>query len=292
MPLDKQQQQQADRIFDEIIYSKLTEDLTPSQKPFGYVLGGQPGAGKSRLTQILRQRFDNNMLVINGDDFRRFHPDFVSLYEQHGADASRYTGEFAGYITEKAIQRASGEQYHLIIEGTFRTSHAPLNTLLGLQEKGYQTGVAIITTPAETSWASVNERYEKQLAVGEAARMTPRSHHDLVIDNLAANADAVYREGGVTEFLVYTRERQIFSSRDSTSSPGNLINNELNRLNTNVLSPEHAKLMSMYTARLRELRPDMPFAEQEESILSFRKGLLERQKHHDKTTDKEPDFEP
>ena len=293
MPLSDDERQQADIIFAREIYPALKWGLTSSSMPFAYVLGGQPGAGKNRLTQILQRSSGGNMMVINGDDFRRHHPDAERLYARHGADAARYTADFAGYITEKAIREASEDGYNLIIEGTFRTARVPLNTLYDLQGKGYRTGVAIMAVPAEISWASVIERYEKQLAVGEAARMTPRSHHDRVVDRLAANANTVYRECKLEDFLVYSREHKLYDSRTQRGLPGEYINAELNRLSLNVLSLGNAKLMDEFTSRLQE-NPKMPFAEQEARILAFRQSLLDRQiSGQAKTTEKKHnrDFE-
>lgn len=269
---------QADRIFDKEIYPLLIIGKTPEENPMAYVLGGQPGAGKSNLTKFLQnEKLHNNAVVINGDDFRRFHPESSTLYKQYGIDASLFTGEFASYITEKAINRASNEQYHLIIEGTFRTSETPLRTLNDLQNKGYRTSVAIMTIPAEISWASVNERYEKQLAVNEEGRMTPRSHHDLVVDKLADNANTVFQEGNLEEFLVFNRDQKLFDSNIHRGLPGNLINQELNRLNESVLTPEnlqHIEAFKKYVAQNNAL----DFQQKEKLILQVRETFLNEQK--------------
>lgn len=287
MSLNEQQRQQADQIFNNDIYPHLIKDTKQENSPSAYILGGQPGAGKSMLTEFLRvNKLDNNSIVINGDDFRRFHPEASALYEQYGADASRYTGEFASYITEKAIARASEERYNLIIEGTFRTAEIPLQTLNRLQNKGYRTGVAIITIPAETSWASVNERYQEQLAAGLEARMTPRSHHDLVVDRLAKNAETVYRQGNVNEFLVFNREKMLFDSNIHSESPQPIINNELNRLSESVLSPENFQALESFKETLNE-KDGLTLAQKEQFILQVRNVYLDEQKSHNRNVNSE-----
>lgn len=286
MTLDKNLLLHADEIFKEFIYDDLRKKITINKNPFVYILGGQPGAGKSMLTKLLLNNFSDNAMVINADDFRKFHPQASELYTRYGEDASRFTGEFSGYITEKAINQASNDGYSLIIEGTFRTAEIPLRTLQGLQEKGYRTGVAIITTAAEKSWQSVNQRYEKQLEKSLQARMTPRSHHDLVIDNLAKNADTVYQDGNVYEFLVFNREEKLFDSKQNNDLPGKYINEELNSIKLNVLSNENEKIMRIFKERLQEMRPDMPFSAKEETILKFREQLLDLQIKNKKSLNK------
>ena len=212
-----------EQIFRHIIYPQLSITAEPTNTPIGYVLGGQPGAGKNHLTQVLLSQLNHNAMVINGDDFRSFHPNFAALYEKYGVDTPHHTAAFAGKITEMAIAKASSEGFNLIIEGTFRTAEVPLNTLRQLQARGYQTGVAIMAVHPEISWQGVNERFEKQKNNGIAARMTPREHHDLVVKNLATNADTVFHQGNTNRFLVFTRENCVFDSRTSHGLPSDII---------------------------------------------------------------------
>ena len=51
------------KIYD-FIKSKLILDKEKNNKPFVYVLGGQPGAGKSTLTSKIEEKVNNNIIVI------------------------------------------------------------------------------------------------------------------------------------------------------------------------------------------------------------------------------------
>lgn len=46
--------------------------LSSQEQPIGVLLGGQPGAGKSYATMEIKERLKNNVLVINGDEFRSY----------------------------------------------------------------------------------------------------------------------------------------------------------------------------------------------------------------------------
>ena len=39
----------------------------PAENPQGYVLGGQPGSGKSRLQKIASSEVGGNLIIANGD---------------------------------------------------------------------------------------------------------------------------------------------------------------------------------------------------------------------------------
>lgn len=99
--------------------------IKPMKNPYGILLGGQPGAGKSFGTQKIQEKFKDNILVINGDEFRKLHPQYNELYKKHGKDASKYTGEFAGIMVHLMRERAIKERFNIVIEGTFRTTDTP-----------------------------------------------------------------------------------------------------------------------------------------------------------------------
>lgn len=179
---------------------------TPQQNPKGFVLGGQPGAGKSILIEKIKKELNSNVIVINGDDYRKYHPDYTKFQAQGTKDSAPKTQEFAGKMTEAIFQKAILNKYNLIIEGTFRTAQVPINTLKTLKENGYNTNVMIQICTKEISWDSCLERYEKMLKINPSeARYTPKEHHDLVIQNLAKNIKEVQNSDLVDRLQIFTR---------------------------------------------------------------------------------------
>ena len=71
-------------------YSKIlsiASNLTsPSYKPQAYILGGQPGSGKTNLHRKILIMHSTNVFLINGDDFRKYHPNFSKI-QQRNADS-------------------------------------------------------------------------------------------------------------------------------------------------------------------------------------------------------------
>jgi hypothetical protein len=239
-----------------LIFRHLWNDLiseqqvSPVKSPKGFVLGGQPGAGKSNLVGIIRQELNRNVLIINGDEFRRYHPNFDGIQEQYGIDSPKHTAAFSGHMTERVIEKALREGYNISVEGTFRTTETPMRTLEKMREHGYETAVYIQTAPLEVSWQSTLERYHAMELLGETPRATPKEHHDLVVKLLPQNADAVFLSGKADVFKVYSREGLIFDSRvQFQEMPSVAIDHELHRntrrlriLETNL--QEHAHLLS------------------------------------------------
>ena len=59
-----------------------------------FVLGGQPGAGKAELIKQILVTFGDNFVVINGDEFRKMHPNFNELKIKYRKDYPKYTADF------------------------------------------------------------------------------------------------------------------------------------------------------------------------------------------------------
>ena len=279
-----------------LIFRHLWNDLiseqqvSPVKSPKGFVLGGQPGAGKSNLVGIIRQELNRNVLIINGDEFRRYHPNFDGIQEQYGIDSPKHTAAFSGHMTERVIEKALREGYNISVEGTFRTTETPMRTLEKMREHGYETAVFIQTAPSEVSWQSTLERYQVMELLGETPRATPKEHHDLVVKLLPQNADNVFLSGKADVFKVYSREGLIFDSRvQFQEMPSVAIDHELHRntrrlriLETNL--QEHAHLLSntqkQVIAGAEELISKLPPSFQIQAKINlYDKQLQQLEKH-------------
>ena len=211
------------------IVGDLTLGLSPSDQPTAYLLGGQSGAGKSIISRRLAKQYQGNIILINADEFRKFHPNFGKLNELYGKDAVLYTQEFSGRMTELIIEKLSSLHYNLMIEGTLRTIDVPLNTQSALSKKGYQVELLVMAVKPWLSYVCTVLRYEKMLAKGAAARATPKVHHDYITRNIAKNLSALYKSGRFVNIMIYDRRRSCLYDQKKTpkKDPGTVLHNAL-----------------------------------------------------------------
>ena len=87
----------------------------PVTQPYAYLLGGQSGADKSTLHKVLDEHFDGNVIVINGDEYRKSHPHFNEIQQQYGIDAPAHTAKWSGAMTEALIDGLSKQQLHGVL---------------------------------------------------------------------------------------------------------------------------------------------------------------------------------
>lgn len=220
------------------IYKELTKNVEISSKKLAFLLGGQPGAGKSGMTVLLESE-NKDMITINGDDFRKEHPHYKELEKQYDKESVEHTKSFSGKMTEALISKLSDEGYNLIIEGTLRTIEVPLKTQQELLAKGYQVELDVIQVRPEFSYLGTLTRYEEMIKRGLQPRATLAKDHQKVVDNIANNLNELYNKKGFSNIRIFNREGEcLYSKRDTPKrNPGELIRKEFTRS----LNPEEIK---------------------------------------------------
>ena len=188
-------------------------------QPTAILLAGQPGAGKTGLSSMLVKMFQNDVYLINADEYRLYHPNYQNLYRQYGADSVQMTGAFSGAVTERLIQEASGHKINLIIEGTGRTTEVPHRTAVLLMGKGYQVELAVMATRPELSLCSTLLRFYEMNEGGTVPRATAASAHDHVVDVLPDNLDTLINDPAISKIAIWNRELNLLYSNENNDVP-------------------------------------------------------------------------
>ena len=202
---------------------------SPTENPKVVLLGGQPGAGKSGLENMINEK--KNYASISGDDYRKYHPRFKEINLEYGRDASKYTQQWASEITEKLIKELGKEKYNLIIEGTLRTAELPLKGAGAFKKAGYEVELNVVVVKPEKSRLGTLERYEAMLKQGDDPRMTPKEHHDLVVENIGNNLEIIYNSKAFDNIKLFDRENNLLYNYKETPkiNPKDILNKEFIR---------------------------------------------------------------
>lgn len=218
-----------EKIWKHILSSN--KNLTPVTNPEGIITGGTPGAGKSVFVKLANKRLNNNLMTIDGDQFRQYHPNFQQLQKLVGPDIAFVTGPFYGKMVRNILAKATENKYNVIIESTFKSIDSPLDYLKTLKAAGYKTTVNVIAVDKELAWQSTIERQAEMLNMGLPARSVDRVYFDQTAANLAGNVESVYKTGLVDKLEVRNRTTRLFDSRlNDISQLQNIIKQELGLL--------------------------------------------------------------
>lgn len=218
------------RVFD-IQYKKAITNKNPNVSPKAYILGGQPGAGKSTLIKLMKEKLKMNVVVISGDDYRKIHPHFKELYAAYGDDYVNHTAKFSSKMVEQMIETCSSQGYHLIVEGTLRNHLTPLYTGKLLAEQGYEINLAVMAVSPTLSYMGTLTRYETMLEIGTVPRVTTMEQHDRTAKQIVENIGKVYETGLFDNILIYNREWECLYDYSKTPelNPKNILRREHGR---------------------------------------------------------------
>ena len=218
----------------EVVFQKILKmyksSYLLSKNPKVFLLGGQPGAGKSGLENMINIKDD--YISISGDDYRKFHPLYDQLNKIYGKEASKYTQQWAGEMVEYLVKKAKKEKWNIILEGTLRTAELPIKEAKGFKENGYFVELYVVAVKPEKSRLGTLERYEAMLKQGKVPRMTPKEHHDLVVNNIGNNLEIIYNSKAFDNIKLFDRENNLlYNYKESPNvNPKDILNKEFNRI--------------------------------------------------------------
>ena len=199
------------------------------ENPKAFLLGGQPGAGKSGLEKMINVKGD--FISISGDDYRKFHPLYEQLNKIYGKDASIYTQQWAGEMVENLVKVAREEKWNVILEGTLRRAELPIKEAEDFKKNGYSVELYVVAVKPEKSRLGTLTRYEEMLQQGTTPRMTPKEHHDLVVNNIGNNLEIIYNSKAFDNIKLFDRENHLLYNykENPNINPKDILNKEFNR---------------------------------------------------------------
>ena len=216
------------KVFQQIL--KFYKSRYSSQEnPKAFLLGGQPGAGKSALENMIN--IENRYVSISGDDYRKFHPLYDKLNKIYGKDASKYTQKWSGEMVEHLLKEARKEKWNVILEGTLRKAELPIREAKDFKENGYSVELYVVVVKPKKSYLATLQRYEEMIVRCRIPRMTPKEHHDLVVNDIGDNLEIIYNSKVFDNIKLFDRENNLLYNyiENLDISPKNILENEFNR---------------------------------------------------------------
>lgn len=210
------------------IYNSLVMDSAVKKNHAVLFLGGQPGAGKSTFYNM--DHNFANYIVIDGDQYRKFHPYYEEIVMHDNERMPELTQPFVNRVVEDLIAELSKEGYNLIIEGTLRDADIPVRTGKMLKEKGYSTELYVIACDACKSWESTISRAKLMKEIGEIPRIVPIEKYDFIVKNISGNLHHIEESGCMNKITVVNRNSEILwrTGKEHSVSASVILENTLN----------------------------------------------------------------
>jgi single-stranded DNA-binding protein len=206
--------------YEKVIKPRFFENVPVSENKSVTYLGGQPGAGKSRLLDS-----KDTAVVIDSDLIRESHPKHGKISEKDIYDLDKECYKWGSMLIQDAIK----EGKNIVFDGTLGGNlEETLKTMKNLKDNKYSVNVRVLATNDAVSKIGVTWRYEEQKAQWGKGRNVDLSYHDQIYQRLPENIDLIIKSKQIDELKIYSRDnstRKIFVKPENSFDANSLQNN-------------------------------------------------------------------
>lgn len=211
--IEKFNQRIADRMLQQIrkVFIEKIENCAVDEIKVVAIIGGQPGAGKSSITQQVSTKFDDNIVVLNGDDFKSYFPNYYDLLATDPDNTSNIVQPYSNYVVNQLKQELVDKQLNVMVEGTMRNAQIPLNTAIEFNQNGYISEAFVVAVNYFSSRVSCLERYEQDLIINGAGRSVAKESHDEAYNKIPSTLQALLNSSELSNITIYNRSGNILA---------------------------------------------------------------------------------
>ncbi|MFF7388426.1 zeta toxin family protein [Streptomyces scabiei] len=195
------------RIFRERIVPDLLAGRAGQETPTVVFLVGQPGAGKSRVTEMVAGALNRHggFADVDSDLYKPYHPAYARLMAEDDtlmaaytrADGRAWMAQAEAYVREHGL--------HAIIQETSQNAAAVEEKMRAYRDSGARVEALFMGVPQAMSNQGIVNRYFEQLADRGQGRLTVQSNADESYLGILELADRVDRGALADLASVYRR---------------------------------------------------------------------------------------
>lgn len=199
------------RIFRGQIVPDLLAGRAEQQTPTVVFLVGQPGAGKSRVTELVAAQLNRHggFADIDSDLYKPYHPAYAALMARDDTLMAAYTRADGRAWMAQAEQYVRDHRLHAIIQETSQNAPAVAAKMRAYRDTGARVEGLFMGVPQALSNQGIATRYFEQLADRGQGRLTVQANADesyrgilelaaLVDNDALVDLASIYRRGEST----------------------------------------------------------------------------------------------
>lgn len=149
----------------------------PAAKRTLTMLGGQPGAGKSVASTMLKNE-KPDAIYLSGDDLRRDVPGLPEMIQEDPLGTPARIKPVTSAWVRAVLHDAQTRGDSLIVEGIFSDPAVPTRTINEYAAQGYEVDVVVLGVPRHASLHSALDRPIRERIATGGGRFTALDHHD------------------------------------------------------------------------------------------------------------------
>lgn len=167
-------------LFNSVIWPAMIKGKTGAQEnPTAFIIAGQPGSGKTRMSSVIIDDYDGDIIQSMSDNFRGFHPRAKEVFQKYGRYCTYFSTKEGKYLSDLTMRKAAEEKYHILQEGSLDDSAHTMALISYLKEKGYTICVLLRACPKKDSWKAIHQLYlQQRLKAPGLSRLISKEQHD------------------------------------------------------------------------------------------------------------------
>ena len=207
---------------------------TPSSNKIAFVVGGQPGSGKSGIIGNILTNFGSNYIVVDNDEYRNHHPNVAEINRVHPEIFTECTDQLSFKSTPRVIANAIDGGYNMVIHQTLKNDGIIKWSLTDLTNADYARVIVVMAADEKTSNEGMLRRCQGQIQTDGTCRWVPQENHDYAYNGLPSTV------GKIEDMGIYDAIVVVMRSEDE-NKPNNV--RVIYRVYNPNISPEHKKIL-------------------------------------------------
>jgi len=205
--------------FNRILLESGLSRTTPQQHPKAVILAGQPGAGKRNLVEAAGKEFSGDIVIVDPDKLRDYHPGVDQFRKSEPYTWSNKTHPDASQWAKELCAVAVEGQRNVLVDTTLGNPDSTIKMIKGLP-KGYEAEIRVVATHRLESELGVDRRFTESLDEKGYGRYVPEEARTQIYEALPGNLNKVQDETGA-RIRIYNREgKELYDSHVSPLRPG------------------------------------------------------------------------
>lgn len=173
------------------------------KEPIAIIDIAPPGSGKTGLNGMGVKQFNSNVIVINSDELKPFHPKIDEIAKLYPEYYTKVTNQESNPWTDNLFETAVDGKYNIIFEGTGR--NLKLLRRMIAKMSNYRVIIRGMAVNELNCLISILERYEGQVNEKGWGRLVTLSHFYKAYEEMLDTIDQIEKLNITNSVEVYTR---------------------------------------------------------------------------------------
>lgn len=213
-------------LFEEKVWPSIAVNKSGDlPNPAAYIVAGQPGSGKTRMSSVVIEEYNADIIQSMGDNFRGFHPRYQKLLKKYGQYCAYFTLPQAKFLSELTLHRAAEGRYNIIQEGALENVKHTMEMIEFLKRKGYTVVIMLRACPRKKSWKTIHQLFlQQRLKAPGLSRLITKEYHDAACLSFLSATNDLIKQNLMDRLIIKSPKGLLYDSDDMpTESVANIL---------------------------------------------------------------------